>query len=103
MSNPFNQARDFFSDAFAKQETAAGQQTQYQRSVDQPMRHDFFPTRKEAYEPDSPMHNSQTFMEDVKNRLIQSSINKATQRRPTQSSFVVRAGGGNPTKSMLTS
>jgi hypothetical protein len=103
MSNPFNQARDFFSDAFAKQESAAGQQTQYQRSVDQPMRHDFFPTRKEAYDPDSPMHSSKTFMEDVKNRLIQSAINKATQKGPTQSSLTARAGNGNPTNSVLAS
>jgi hypothetical protein len=103
MSNPFNQAKDFFSDAFAKQEYAAGQQTQYQRSVDQPMRHDFFPTRKEAYDPKSPMHSSETFMRNIKNRLIQSAINKANQKRPAQNSFTASAGNGNPPKSMLSS
>ena len=44
MANPFNQARDFFSDAYEKQQSAANQQAGYQSNVSRPQANDYEPT-----------------------------------------------------------
>ena len=41
MANPFNQARDFFSDAYEKQQSAANQQAGYQSNVSRPQANDY--------------------------------------------------------------
>jgi hypothetical protein len=99
MTNPFNQAHGFFSEAYAMQEQAAQDQTRNQRQVDSPQRHDYFPTRKEAYNPNSPAHNSQSFMEDLKRGLLE----HAARKRVAGNHMEFKAGGGVPVESVLPS
>ena len=103
MANPFNQARDFFSDAYEKQQSAANQQAGYQSTVSRPQANDYEPTEDKIYDPASPSHSSQTFMEDVKNRLIDEAIKRSSRQRPDASPTVMNAGDGLATKSVLPS
>jgi len=99
MDNPFKQAHGFFSEAYAMQEEAAQDQTRNQRQVDSPQRHDYFPTRREAYNPNSPAHNSHRFMEDLKRGLLE----HAARKRVAGNNTEFRAGGGVPVESVLPS
>ena len=99
MNNPFDRAHGFFSEAYAMQEQAAQDQTRNQRQVDSPQRHDYFPTRKEAYNPNSPAHNSHKFMENLKQGLLE----EAARKRTSGTHMEFRAGGGVPVESMLPS
>ena len=103
MANPFNQARDFFSDAYEKQQSAANQQAGYQSNVSRPQANDYAPTENKMYDAASPSHSSQTFMEDVKNRLINEAIKRSSRQRSDASPNVMSAGGGVATKSVLPS
>ena len=102
MANPFNQARDFFSDAYEKQQSAANQQAGYQSNVSRPQANDYAPTENKLYDATSPSHSSQTFMEDVKNHLINEAIKRSSRQRDAGSN-VMNAGDGAVTKSVLPS
>jgi hypothetical protein len=102
MANSFNQARDFFSDAYEKQQSAANQQAGYQSNVSRPQANDYAPTENKLYDATSPSHSSQTFMEDVKNRLINEAIKRSSRQRDAGPN-VMNAGDGAVTKSVLPS
>jgi hypothetical protein len=103
MANSFNQARDFFSDAYEKQQSAANQQAGYQSNVSRPQANDYAPTENKLYDATSPSHSSQTFMEDVKSHLINEAIKRSSRQRSDASPNVMNAGDGAVIKSVLPS
>lgn len=100
MRNPFSEAKNFFSDAFAMQEQAADQQTTNQHSADTPQRHDIPNIRQRQYQPDSPGHSSESYLDTIKRDLLSKSIMQARKQRQMEQPIKVRAGGGTPIQSV---